>query len=210
MPTRRVTVRRPVRRSVRRSRRKPLSTGGRLLALDTSSVCVGWALFEGATLVAYGKHQQRGTEHDERLVNFEDWLRALLKEHRPEVVVVEAPYAGRRRFTYGVLMLYLAVVLMVHMRHFGCPMPSAQRVAAHQVKRLCGVQRAKQGGAFEKKGSAHETNKRLMINRINELYGLDLRFKAGDKTKRVSDDDVADAIAVGHAWIVRYVDGDLI
>ena len=50
----------------------------------------------------------------------------------------------------------------------------------------------------------YDLRKKAMVDRINELYGLDLRFKADDKTKKVSQDDTADGIAVGRAWLLQH------
>lgn len=164
-----------------------------MVALDVSSVAVGWAGFEGTNLAGYGKYIQIGKEHGQKLWNFRGFLLELLETHQPDHLVVEMPYAGRRRYTYGVLMLYLSVVLQTHWEFFGYEMPSEDRVAAHQVKRRMQMP----------KGTDHENRKRLMVNEINQLYGLNLKFKAKDKTKKVSDDDIADAIAVGRARLLQ-------
>lgn len=169
---------------------RPVADGTRLLALDVSSVCVGWAVFDGATLTAHGRYIQVGPGHGERLANYATWLTAMLAEWAPHHLAYEAPYAGRRRFTYGVLMMYAAVALLVHVNHFGVEMPDENRVAAHLVKKRLRV----------RKGKSHEENKRIVLLEINRLYGLSLKYKANDKTKKVTQDDEADAIAVGHVW----------
>lgn len=176
-------------------RKKPIapSTGCRMLALDVSSVAVGWAVFDGQELGEYGKYRQEGKEHGEHLMHFGAWLLEVLAAYKPDYMVVEMPYAGRRRYTYGVLMMYFGAVIRAHFEHFGFEMPTEDRVAAHAVKRLLEMP----------KGSDHENRKRMMVNEINWLYGLNLKFKAKDKTKKVSDDDIADAIAVGRARLIR-------
>ena len=50
-----------------------------------------------------------------------------------------------------------------------------------------------------KKGKDHNGNKKIMVNRINSLYGLNLKY-GKNKTKKYNDDDEADAIALLTAW----------
>jgi len=161
-----------------------------MLALDVSSVCVGWALFHGAKLRSFGKYLQQGKAHGEKLAEFEDWLLQMLDQTDPEILVVEAPYAGRRRFAFGVLMMYYGIVQMAHLRWKGFELPDEHRVAAHQVKRLLDLP----------KGATHTDRKIVALERINTMYGLSLVFS---ENKKHSDDDTADAIAVGHAYLVK-------
>jgi Holliday junction resolvasome RuvABC endonuclease subunit len=166
----------------------------RILSLDVSSVAVGFAVFDRGKLIDYGKYQQRGKAHGERLMHFQRWLTATIDEFKPDQVVVEKPYAGPRRSVFGVLMLYIAMILAVHFRRFECELPDENRVPANLVKKILKMP----------KGANHEARKRMMVNEINRLYGLNLKFKSDDKTKKVSEDDIADGIAVGRAWLLRY------
>lgn len=171
------------------SRRKP----ERILALDVSSVCVGFSVFEGKRLSKYGKYVQQGKEHGERLAHFDEWLTEQFSKFVPQQVIIEMPYSGRRRFTFGVLMMYFAIVISAFYRWAGYEMPKANRITASMVKRRMRME----------KGSSHAERKRMMVEKINEVYGLALKFKATDKHKKVSDDDIADAIAVARAWLIQ-------
>lgn len=163
----------------------------RVLGLDVSSVSCGWAVFDDDRLVAWGHLRQEGDEHGEKLANFAAWLTQMLTEHRPTHLVFEMPYPGRRRNTYGVLMLYVAEVLRLHWLHYGQEVPKVLRVPARTVKRALKV----------KKGKDHDENKRIMVREVNRLFDLALKWDPKDKTKRVSQDDEADAIALVHAVI---------
>jgi Holliday junction resolvasome RuvABC endonuclease subunit len=163
----------------------------RTLGLDVSSVCVGYAVFDGAALVDYGKHHQVGAEHGEKLASFAAWLAGLLAEFAPDHLVVEQPYPGQRRHTYGVLSMYIGVVLAQHWARYGAEMPKAHRVPAHRVKRALGV----------KKGADHAANKEIMVREINRRYGTGLRYAKAATSRHTSDDDVADAIALVDAWL---------
>jgi hypothetical protein len=169
------------------------TTAGTVLCLDVSSVCVGYAVFENTTLRAYGKHLQEGRDHGERLTTFRAWLFDQLNEVQPDHLVVELPFAGRRRFAYGVLQMYWGMVQAVYYEWAGHELPVEDRVQANVVKQRMG----------SKHKATHDQRKKAMVDQINGLYGLSLKFKSGatDKQKRVSDDDISDAIALGRAWL---------
>lgn len=194
-----------IRRSTKTKRRSALkprdppapelnSTRGRVFGLDVSSTTVGWCVFDGATVVAYGKFHPKGRPkcHGEKLASYARWLRGMLETHKPDEMVVEVPYSGRRRFTYGILMMYLGVGLQQYFEYFGCEMPATSRIMPHAVKRLLRV----------KKQLTYEQRKKQMVLFVNACHQLDLQYKAKDKGK-VSDDDIADAIALVQAWLTR-------
>lgn len=187
---------RPVRRPRRPNRTAPkaalpaVGSTERVLGLDISSRCVGWALFVGGVLAAHGRYRHRGTGHGERLAHFGPWLTTLLSELEPTQVAYEAPYSGRMRHTFGVLSKYVGVVESVHFSVYGAEIPPENAVAAHAVKRAIGA----------RKGRDHEENKRIVLLLVNQVFGLALKYKDHDDTKRVSEDDEADAIAVAWAW----------
>ena len=197
-------MKRPVKMRAKKARTKPkppkatpaeqLPDRGRVLGLDVSSQTVGWAVFDGHALIACGKWHPEGRDkhHGEKLSSFRAWLLAKLEEWRPDHLVTEAPYAGRRRYTFGILSMYLGVTLAAHFAHFGEEIPEANRVMPHAVKRLL----------KSRKGVSYEQRKKDMVLLINQLYGLTLNYKPRDKG-RVSDDDIADAIGLVHAWLDR-------
>lgn len=163
----------------------------RTLGLDVSSKCVGWAVFDDATLVKCGKYRVLGASHDQRLSQFEYWLGEMLLTWAPDQLVYEQPFlAPRRRNAFQVLMLYVAAVLIAHYRWAGVELPAENRVAAAEVKRRIRFP----------KTTSYDNRKQLMVRRVNQAFGLKLRYKEGDTTKRVSDDDTADAVAVVWAW----------
>jgi len=172
----------------------PPPLGQLVLALDVSSVCVGWALFDGPVPVQYGKFRVPGKDHGERLAHYFEWLLATVAQLGPDDLIVEAPYPGG---SYGVLMQYYGVTLQCYWRWKQAEMPQANRVAAAQIKRLLKMP----------KGSDHDARKQMMVEAVNRWYGLALQYKRNDKSKAVSDDDIADAFAVMRAWRLRH--GDL-
>lgn len=168
----------------------PYCTKGKILALDTSSVAVGWSIFTNGGLRDHGVYRHVGESHDEKMFHFHGWLLAMLAEHEPNEVIYEAPYSGARSFTFPVLVRYVVVVEMAAYFHYRTPMEKRCKVPAKQVKKWIGA----------KKGKNHEENKKIVLLMVNQEFGLSLKYKSNDKTKKVSQDDEADAIALNWAY----------
>lgn len=162
------------------------NTKTKYLGLDVSSTLVGYSVFSDTKLVTYGKFQPKGSSHGEKLKSFYVFLLKLLKDFRPDNVILEIPFRGS---SYAILSMYIGVVLMAHAEVLGYELPKSNKIRPIDVKRALGLP-LKQ---------SHETHKRNMLKKINKLYGLRLRFRKTTKTKS-TDDDIADAIAVVHAW----------
>lgn len=175
----------------------PRSKGGSspvvTLGLDISSVCVGFAVFHDSDLHTYGKFFQVGKSHGERLMNFAAWLEATFTSLNPDHVVIEMPHGGGRGKAFKILTQYSAMVFMVHFKVFKRELLDSHCMYPISVKKQVGVQTT----------TDHDQNKAVMVDKINQLFGLSLHFNADDKRKKSTDDDIADAIALVVAWLRR-------
>lgn len=165
-----------------------------MLALDVSGTCVGWAFFEDRKLTRYGRRRQEGPGHGQRLAGYHDWLLELFTELAPTVVVVEAPFQGRFKKAFAVLSLYRGILLAAYHRHFGVELEPEYELPARLIKRVLDMP----------DGLTHDEHKAAMVAEINSRYGTRFRFYPNDRTKLRSEDDIADAIAVGEAWFALY------
>lgn len=198
--------RRAGRGSARRSKQTAIPPVGeieRVLALDSSSRACGWSVFDGGELLSHGFYKQQGSLHGEKLMNFRRWLLEMLERWEPHVLVYEAPYQGRMKNTFGILSRYVGIIEAAHFEHYGREIAKEEAVAAHMVKRAIGA----------RKGEDHEANKKIVLLLVNKHFGLNLKFKANDVNKKVTQDDEADAIALNWAWhtlhrSVASVDGE--
>lgn len=166
----------------------------RVLSLDSSSKACGWAVFDNGLLVAHGCYRQTGEGHGERLMRFYVWLLQMLEIWAPTLLIYEAPYQGRMKNTFGILSRYVGIIEAAHFEHYGREVEKQDAVPAHLVKKAIGA----------KKGHDHESNKKIVVLMVNQEFGLSLKFKANDQTKKISQDDEADAIALNWAWHALY------
>lgn len=164
-----------------------------ILGLDISSVCVGYAIFHGLELKEYGKYIQVGKHHGEKLANFSLWLDALLAKYEPEHIVIELPHGGGRGKAFAVLTMYVSMVFASHYRILKRELNPSHCLYPSAIKKLLGIPTAKN----------HDQNKEVMVDHINRLFELSLRCNPTDKTKKTTDDDIADAIGLIVAWFVR-------
>lgn len=166
----------------------------RALALDISSKCVGWAIFDDGDLVAFNQYMPHGHEHGEKLVDFHVWLSEMFQQWEPTDVVYEMPYPGREKHAFGVLQMYVAALFAEHWMYFGREIPTNSRITPREVKRANGLLT----------GGTYKANKALAVAKVNELYQLKLKYDYNDRNKERSQDDTADAILLGRAWVLRY------
>lgn len=183
-------------RATQRAQWRTVGDGKRLLAFDVSSVCVGWSLFCDGKLTEHGKYLQAGKGHGERLSAFTDWAHTMFKKYKPTTVAVEAPFQGRHRYAFAVLSMYRAALLIAHWEAFGVELAAENQIPAHTIKKTLGVEKA----PTKDPAKRHAFNKQVVIEEINRLYQTRFRYVGDDAAKRKSDDDIADAVAVGHAW----------
>ena len=186
----------------------PVQTGDeRVLALDTSSTCVGWAVFDNGSLVQHGRFVQQGHGHGEKMTNFRLWILGMLAEFRPTHLIYEAPYRGRNGSIFGLLSKYAGVVDAAAFEFFQAELAPECVVPAKDVKRAIGAPKVLPGRGKRKRKSSdeqHSQNKRVVLTMVNERFGLGLKYEKNDKTKKVSQDDEADAIALNWAWHLMY------
>ncbi len=154
------------------------------LAFDLSSSCVGWAVGVDKELARYGKFVFKSTaEVGEKLVVFEEFLGTLILTMEPDRLLLERPMTRRANTTIRHTEL-VGIVRKVWRQMTDLEILDSWIISPITVKAAMNV----------KRGADHEQNKKIMVAKINDLYGLNLKFDKNSKLK--TDDDTADAIAV--------------
>lgn len=153
-----------------------------VLSLDISKTCVGWAISVDAELLNFGKVVFKTTTNmGQRIVAFAGFIDSVLDAYKPNKLVLEKPLnraATRSHFEF------LGVLRLKWMEFSGEEIPKEHLIPPKQVKTHMRV----------KRGKTHKENKKIMVDKVNTMFGLNLNFDRNSAYK--SDDDVADAIAV--------------
>jgi hypothetical protein len=96
-----------------------------------------------------------------------------------------------------VLSAYIGMLKATYYEVSGSDLDERDGIAAHLIKRRIGA----------RKGRSHDENKRIVVQLVNERFGLSLAYQSEDRSKKTSDDDIADAIAVG--WSVLLAEHEI-
>lgn len=162
----------------------------KILALDVSGAATGWAYGVNGKLEGFGKFISKTSgSKGKRLSEFSDWLTALFTAKVPDIILVEKPFRGRNSNVLANLSKFIAMVEVAAFKTLQLELEDNWFLDPKSIKKIMAV----------KKGKDHDANKRIMVRRINDLYGLHLKY-VPKKGKNHNDDDTADAIAVLHAW----------
>ena len=162
----------------------------KILALDISGTATGWAFGYDGRLEGYGKYIVTAKDiKGKKLYDFSVFIKDLILDKQPDIILIEKPYLGRNSKVLVNISKFIAVVQIVAYDVLKMDLPDDWFLDPKRIKRLVKV----------KKGNSHEENKKNMVVRVNNLYGLRLKYKKG-KNKQYCDDDISDAIAVLTAW----------
>jgi Holliday junction resolvasome RuvABC endonuclease subunit len=166
-------------------------TGKVTLAFDLSSSCCGWAVGQDETLERYGKFIFKSTAGtSEKLAAFAGLVDVLLATFQPNEVILENPLSGRAKVTARHFELVGILRATVYAR-LGYEIEQEHFISPKTVKKWMEVP----------SGTDHNNNKLIMVNKINDLFGLQLKYDPNSKIH--TDDDTADAIAALVAWYRR-------
>lgn len=169
----------------------------RTLALDVAGEATGWALGEDRQLLDWGKFLSKvSRSRGQRLYDFAIWLEELYTEHDPDVVLIEKPFLGRNSNVLASLSRFIGVAEMQAYSILDLAIKKEWFLDPKEVKKLLKVRKPKRD---KNKKAKHDENKKIMVARINELYGMKLQYDS-KKNKKYNDDDIADSIALLHSW----------
>lgn len=161
-----------------------------ILTLDISSSATGWSVARDGKLEGWGKYiGKQNISKGQKLFEFSEWIESRLKEINPDIILIEKPFRGRNGNVFAYLSKFVAIVECAVYRIQRKELEEEWFLDPRLVKKLLKV----------KKGKDHDHNKKLMVGRINSLFGLHLKF-VKNKSKKENDDDIADALALFYAW----------
>jgi Holliday junction resolvasome RuvABC endonuclease subunit len=156
----------------------------RILAFDLSTTCIGWALGIDGGLTKHGKLIFKASASvGEKLAAWEEFASSLIEAVKPDQVALERPMSRRGNVTARHYEL-VGILRYVYRKAVGAEIGADCLIPAETAKLAVGV----------RKGGTYKDRKRYMVERINAITGLALKYHPNSKLQ--SDDDIADAIAI--------------
>lgn len=156
----------------------------RILSLDASTKSTGCAIFNDNNLEAYYCLTASSSDLINRIKKIIPQLEQILKDHPVDKIILEEvrPEGGLQNIKTHKALMYLqaAIAFLVHERFKNVEI---DYIYPNEWRKLCGIKT----GA----GVRRETLKPKDIAFVKQTYGIDV------------NDDIADAIGIGHAYINR-------
>lgn len=155
-----------------------------ILSIDASTKASGWAVFEDSKLVEYGLITSASTDLIKRIHKMTDELKVIFEKYNIEKIILEEvrPEMGIQNIkTHRALMwLQGAIATMVH-DIYGFKLDDIVYLYPSEWRKICGIKTGT--------GVRRESLKPQDIAFAKNTYGLDV------------NDDIADAIGIGHAYV---------
>ena len=153
-----------------------------ILSIDASSKSSGYAIFQDTNLIDYGCITASSSDVIKRIQKITNGLKEILQKYEIDKIILEEvrPENGLQNIqTHRVLMwLQAAIAFMVHDNF---PKISIEYVYPSEWRAACGI----------------HTGRGI---RRESLKPADIKF-VKDKYKIEVNDDIADAIGIGHAFV---------
>lgn len=158
----------------------------RIMSLDASSKSTGVAIFEDKNLIYYECITASSSDNIKRIQKIVNRIDVLLTEYPVDKIIMEEviPKQGQRIQIHRVLMwVQAAIAFMIHDNHSKV---SIEYVVASSWRAKCEI---KTGRSIRR-----ESLKPADIKFVKDTYNLDV------------NDDIADAIGIGHAYVNQLKD----
>ena len=153
-----------------------------ILSIDASTRSSGWAWFEGTSLKDYGCITAASADLINRIYKMRDTLRDILNNHKVDKIILEEvlPEQGLQNIKTHKALLYLQAEIM-KLIHDEFNHIQIEFVYPSQWRKACGIKT----GATRRRADL----KPLDIAFVKQTYKIN------------ANDDIADAIAIGHAYV---------
>lgn len=116
----------------------------KILGLDISSISTGYSIMNGGRLSKSkcGLIQPNPRRsYGERLLTFENQLRELIRQHKPDEIIIEDIFKGRSMKTFKSLAMFRAIAIKTIYEEIGRDPIS---IMASEVRALIGIKNTKE------------------------------------------------------------------
>ena len=156
----------------------------KVLALDLSTKSAGWAIFDGKKLIDYGCITASNTNTLTRISTIVEELKVIHNKHLPQEIIVEEVLpeeVGHNNSVYKAL-IYLQALVAIEFNKYG---KKLEFYTASEWRKKCGIRTGR--------GIKRDTLKAADIKFVKDNYMIS------------ANDDVCDAICIGHAYVNKTI-----
>ena len=151
-----------------------------LIALDESTTCTGYAVFNDSELIKHGLFALKSKDVLERVSYIMEEIEELIKTYKPDNMVIEDVQITMNAATAKSLLgLQFMIEVYAHRNNISC-----ETYRTTKWRKILGLSNSR---SLDRKAKKQET-----INYVKDKYGID-----------VLKDDESDAIAIGTAYLLE-------
>lgn len=151
-----------------------------LIALDESTTCTGYAVFDDGKLIKHGLFALKSKDVLERVSYIMEEIEKLIKTYKPDNMVIEDVQITMNAATAKSLLgLQFMIEVYAHRNNISC-----ETYRTTKWRKILGLSNSR---SLDRKAKKQET-----INYVKDKYGID-----------VLKDDESDAIAIGTAYLLE-------
>lgn len=151
-----------------------------LIALDESTTCTGYAVFDDGKLIKHGLFALKSKDVLERVSYIMEEIEKLIKTYKPDNMVIEDVQITMNAATAKSLLgLQFMIEVYAHRNNISC-----ETYRTTKWRKILGLSNSR---SLDRKAKKQET-----IDYIKDKYGID-----------VLKDDESDAIAIGTAYLLE-------
>lgn len=156
----------------------------KILALDLSTKSAGWAIFDEKKLIDYGCVTATNSNVLNRIPTIVEELKTIYNKYLPQEIIVEEVLpedVGHNGSVYKALM-YLQALVAIEFNKYG---KKLEFYTASEWRRKCGIRTGR--------GVKRDTLKAADIKFVKDNYMIS------------ANDDICDAICIGHAFVNKEI-----
>lgn len=151
-----------------------------LIALDESTTCTGYAVFDDGELIEHGIFSFKSKDVLERVSLIMEEIEELIKTYKPSNMVIEDVQITMNAATAKSLLgLQFMIEVYAHRNNISC-----ETYRTTKWRKILGLSNSR---SLDRKAKKQET-----IDYVKDKYGID-----------VLKDDESDAIAIGTAYLLE-------
>lgn len=163
-----------------------------IMGLDASTTATGWSIFDDRGLAAYGIIRPDGEDWRDRVVHQSAKLNEIINTYHPQKIIMEdvplkqgnskalVMLGAVQGFIYGIASSYSIPVQFLFPSEWRSPL-----------------------GLYDgtREGTKRKELKKRAIEKVNELFGLNLMWVSPSSKK--NEDDIAEAVLIAYSQIRR-------